>query len=447
MIWSNYNYIYDSPKHGHLLFNYLTGAFLDISDDDSYHTILQIQKNVNTFDFSKHEELHRFLLDNGIICQSDEFNEDVLYYKNVLAKSQTAYKVLVIVPTLDCNLSCPYCYEGKNKKKQSMSRETIENVKSYINSHIVAENTRYLNLIWYGGEPLLEYNTICEINEHILQMGINYKASIVTNGTLLSQAMINSFDKLNVHRIQLTFDGPKDNHDSKRFFKGGEGTFELLMKKSEMLHKYIEQGGAIDVHIRINVDATNQAECAVLFKELTDSFPRFRVYMAPLRQYHSCVGSINCFSSDTDVLEYMLSLYTEYGIDVVEYNSILKGAIPCMAECRNSTIIGPSGETYLCLNNVGDPKEVTGDIINGETNHYHVSMFRNGRLTVYNQTCIKCRNLWICGGGCPNSQYRNKVYGEKNEVCSPLRQLSVLNRYLDVRYEINKRNNQSANCY
>lgn len=109
---------------------------------------------------------------------------------------------------------------------------------------------------------------------------------------------------------------------------------------------------------------------------------------------------------------------------------------PCMAELESSMIIGPSGELYLCLNDVGDAKEIVGNIITGERNFSQLAKYRNGRLTTYNEGCAKCDLLWMCGGGCPNLQYRNKYHGESNEVCSPLKQREMLNKYLDIRYEI-----------
>ena len=80
MIWSKYNYEYKSRKHGRLLFNYLTGVFLDLNDDDVNEMVHVIKKSPDNYDFSSDPDLMTYLLDNGIIAEKDEDNEDILYY-------------------------------------------------------------------------------------------------------------------------------------------------------------------------------------------------------------------------------------------------------------------------------------------------------------------------------------------------------------------------------
>lgn len=436
MIWSKYNYEYSSDKHGRLLFNYLSGAFLDINDKDLYRQICRIKANNGNCDLLDDSNLKSFFIDNGIICENDETNEDILFYNNLRLRTQQAYKTLTIVPTLDCNLKCPYCYEGLDKPHISMNGNVVKHIKQYIDTHIRKQETRLLALIWYGGEPLLEFDTIRDISEYIKQKDIPFFGDITTNGTLLTEDKLKEFDKLNIRQVQISFDGPKEHHNSKRFFANNKGTFDLLMDKCKMLNTYVGTHNNFTVHIRINVDINNKDNSAVLFRELKNKFPLLSIYMAPLKQYHSCSNSVDCFSGDAEVLDYMISLYKDYGIDVVDYKSVLRGMRPCMAELESSIIIGPSGELYLCLNDVGDSKEIVGNIVTGEMNFSQLAKYRNGRLTTYNESCAECNLLWMCGGGCPNSQYRNKYHGERNEVCTPLKQKEMLNKYLDIRYEI-----------
>lgn len=436
MIWSKYNYEYSSDKHGRLLFNYLSGVFLDLNDKELYRQICRIKDNNGNCDFSDDSELQSFLIDNGIICENDETNEDILFYNNLKLRTQQAYKTLTLVPTLDCNLRCPYCYEELDKPHISMNSNVVKHIKHYIDTQVRKQKTRLLALIWYGGEPLLAFDTIRDISEYIKQSGISFFGDITTNGTLLTEEKLSEFDNLNIKQVQITFDGSKEHHDSKRFFASNKGTFDLLMDRCKMLNTYVETHKDFTVHIRINVDINNKDNSAVLFRELKNKFPLLNIYMAPLKQYHSCSNSVDCFSGDAEVLDYMISLYKDYGLDVVDHKSVLRGMRPCMAELESSMIIGPSGELYLCLNDVGDAKEIVGNIITGERNFSQLAKYRNGRLTTYNEGCAKCDLLWMCGGGCPNLQYRNKYHGESNEVCSPLKQREMLNKYLDIRYEI-----------
>ena len=438
MIWFKYNYEYTSKKHGRLLFNYLSGVFLDINDEEIFAQLEKIKEDPEKFDFSGDKELFSYLVDNGIICDRDETNEELLFYNNIRLRTQQSYKTLVIVPTLDCNLRCPYCYEGLNKPHTSMSREVIERVKHYIDTRIKKSETGLLGLLWYGGEALMAFDTICEITEYIKQKQIPFYGDLTTNGTLLTPDKLERFEELNIKQVQITFDGPREHHDKKRFFANNKGTFDLLIDRCKMLNQYVEKHKDFVVHLRINVDKSNKDGSVDLYKELKSSFPLLNVYVAPLKQYHGCSNQVDCFSGDEAVFDYLLSLYEDYGIDVVDYRSVLKGMRPCMAEMESSIIIGPSGEMYLCLNDVGDANEVVGNIMTEKLNMPLISKYRNARLTAYNEACNGCKIRWMCGGGCPESQYRNKYYGEHNEICTPLRKKRILNKYLDVRYDIQK---------
>ncbi|WP_347915830.1 4Fe-4S cluster-binding domain-containing protein [Clostridium saudiense] len=63
--------------------------------------------------------------------------------------------------TRRCNLSCKYCYEGNNKLAASMDIKTADKTIEFICKTIkkVDEN---INVIFHGGEPLLEYGAVSD---------------------------------------------------------------------------------------------------------------------------------------------------------------------------------------------------------------------------------------------------------------------------------------------
>ena len=81
MQWSEYNYIYESPKHGTLLFNLICGAFIDISDPEAKNEISKLKENPDAYDFSNVKENYEFLLSAGIICENDEDNRNIMNFK------------------------------------------------------------------------------------------------------------------------------------------------------------------------------------------------------------------------------------------------------------------------------------------------------------------------------------------------------------------------------
>ena len=60
---------------------------------------------------------------------------------------------LILLPTLDCNVACDYCFE--EKARLSLSRDQLGKVTNAILDHMAAQGTTRAELYWQGGEVLL----------------------------------------------------------------------------------------------------------------------------------------------------------------------------------------------------------------------------------------------------------------------------------------------------
>ncbi|MDR2291945.1 MAG: radical SAM protein [Prevotellaceae bacterium] len=437
MYWSKHNYIYKSRQHGYLLYNFLSGAFLDINENETRNEIYKIKKDINNYDFSDKQKIYNFLMSAGIICENDETNENIIRFRSTYSRFSRDFKILVIIPTLNCNLACTYCYAEKNLKSENMNTDVIDKLKDYIKEECYGK-VKKIYLEWYGGEPLLEFKIIKDLTSYIQSLNIPFHASIVTNGILLSEEKIKQLKDLNITEIQITLDGIKETHDKKRKFKNDKGTYDIIMKNITTLHSYAEKNKNIKVNIRINIDKDNKNEYHIVHSYIREHFPLFYPYPGIITQYQTCNSNINCFNNKTEIFEYFMHVYKQYNINPLEYQSIIKGVTPCMSESINTDMIGPKGEMYLCLKDVGDENEVIGNIFTGKTNIVLISEYCSGNLTLNNTECQKCKVLWLCGGGCPNHKYRNKKYGEHHDICNPIKNIEILKKFLDLHYEIKK---------
>lgn len=438
MIWSKYNYIYKSQKHGWLLFNLLSGTCLDISDDDDRKELLCIRDNIDTYDFSDKKELYDALQSNGIICFDDDENKNLIEYVTLSNMFNQHIRNLTIIPTLSCNLACTYCYAAKNLKNEIMSRPVIERLKEYINEQYTGiQSGVYLN--WYGGEPLLAFDIIKEISYYMKDKNIQYKAAIVTNAILLTKEKIELLDELNIKELQITLDGVKENHDRRRMFKNGSGTFDIILSNLSALYEYTKDKKDFIIDIRINVDKENESDYHTLYNEISNKYPSFRCYPGILRQYSTCNSSIRCFANQTEVADFLIRQYDKYNINSPMFFPYLKGLTSCMAESPYTNMVGPNGELYLCLKDVGDEKECIGDIFKGKTNTRLAACYGTGYLTFRSDECRDCNVVTLCGGGCANLKYRNKKYSESNDACVPFKNMTYLEKYLDIHYEQKKK--------
>jgi uncharacterized protein len=401
--------------------------------------LLKIRENVDDFDFSTKEEFKDMLLSSAIICEKDIYNINFSKFYALLGRFDGYERVLTVLPTLNCNLACPYCYEGVNLRNEKMTVEVIGKLKEYIKKEYY-EKIQSLKVQWYGGEPLLAFDVIQDISSYLTELQIPYTASMVTNATLLTKDKIELLDELKIREIQVTLDGMKQIHDKKRVYKNGRGTFDLIINNLSILHRYIKQKIEQDftVNIRVNIDKFNKDEYHVVHDFIHKEFPEFIVYPGILMQYTTCSSSIPCFVDQSEVASFYIEQYEKYGVTELQFYPFLKGMRNCMAESPYTDMVGPKGEMYLCLKDVGDRNEEIGSIFNGKTNIHMIANYCNGGLTFDDKTCSDCFVIGLCGGGCANLKYRNNKYKERNDVCVPYRDTAILEKYLDIHYEIIK---------
>lgn len=112
--------------------------------------------------------------------------------------------------TRDCNFRCSYCcYSGKYDGARShssvaMTKSTIDEAIHFIANARVKD--KGLNIVFYGGEPLLRFNLI----QYFLKKGTNVfpddtSYSISTNGSLLSDEIISWVVENNIS-LNLSYD-------------------------------------------------------------------------------------------------------------------------------------------------------------------------------------------------------------------------------------------------
>lgn len=135
--------------------------------------------------------------------------------------------------TTGCNLNCGYCYCPPTERND-MTQETAKSAVDYIVANLPV-NT---GLIFFGGEPLLKKDIIISVIDYANKIrrdsGFYMHFKVTTNGILLDEEFVN-YANQNHLEISISLDGIKQSHDYYRKFKSGEGTFDLLQPKIDLL--------------------------------------------------------------------------------------------------------------------------------------------------------------------------------------------------------------------
>ncbi len=149
---------------------------------------------------------------------------------------------LTLQITQNCNLRCSYCaYSGKYNQrthnKNTMSIETLQKSIDFVMKR--SDGVERLNIGFYGGEPLLEFQKIKEavgyINNKYAGRKVDY--SLTTNGTIFNDEIINFFIE-NEFNIMISLDGPREMHNRNRVFENGVGSFDKVMENLRHIKDY-----------------------------------------------------------------------------------------------------------------------------------------------------------------------------------------------------------------
>lgn len=139
--------------------------------------------------------------------------------------------------TQQCNFRCNYCIysEDHNKMQRSHSNKKMDftvakKAVDFLWEHSI--DSPDVNIGFYGGEPLLEFDLIKRIIEYSKKIfyGKTITYSITTNGSLLESDVVDYLVENGVS-LMISLDGPKSIHDSNRHFANGRGTYDDVMEK------------------------------------------------------------------------------------------------------------------------------------------------------------------------------------------------------------------------
>lgn len=146
--------------------------------------------------------------------------------------------------TQNCNLRCSYCvysdFYNAAQRVHSGKRMTLEVAKKavdFLAQHSI-DNDK-VNIGFYGGEPLMEFQLIKDIVEYAedILAGKEFSFSITTNATMLTPEIVAYFVAHDV-QLMVSLDGPKDIHDiNRRFAADGKGSFDTVIRNLKQIQK------------------------------------------------------------------------------------------------------------------------------------------------------------------------------------------------------------------
>ena len=419
---SEYNLLFKGPHGMTHLFNFCTRALvtLDQRAEQVYRDLMQGKPVTDPTMFA---ELLR-----GRFAVPAEIDERAWIRTSYYAARFVQHNLgLTIAPTLRCNFGCSYCFEDPGGATD-MDARTMEDLCAFVK--FLMPRMRTVGITWYGGEPTLRIDIIRTLSRRFRSIcqenNVRYGAGMITNGYLLDQLTDEDFKELALGSIQITIDGPRDVHNSRRPLRGGGDTYDRIIRNV----KRIAILNRCQVSLRVNVDQLNVSYVRSLLLDLKghglDEHPSVIVNLAPVHALskfcrnidHHCLAPSQYSAIEPD-------LYIEAarsGFPYACYPITPWGT--CGATRLHAYVVDPDGHLQKCWNTVGHPDKRVG----------HISDLKLAEPLLHTGTpllqrwlnwdplqtdCSQCRYFPLCQGGCPfKSLYPDEVREISSNQCS-----------------------------
>lgn len=152
--------------------------------------------------------------------------KDILHPGSVPIEGTTITSLDMDV-TVDCNLTCDYCFKEKSKKH--MPLKTAQDAIIWL--IIASGNAKKIKVTFIGGEPLLRFNMIKKLvpfaKRRVYQSGKEISFGMTTNGTIITKEILDFWKKWRLG-FHTSIDGCPIVQDRHRHFANGQGTSPIL---------------------------------------------------------------------------------------------------------------------------------------------------------------------------------------------------------------------------
>ena len=355
-------------------------------------------------------EINQYFIDQGFIVNYNELEALELLSRKSCGLSNTIN--LTICPTMNCNFDCSYCFEKHRTGK--MSTEVQESIINFIKKTIKNGRIKFLNITWFGGEPLLAVDVIENLSKRIIEVtnqeNVKYYANIITNGYLLTQEIVDKLSNVKINSYQITLDGIGDIHNKTRHLINKEPTFDKII--SNLVN--IKFKGIVNIRHNLYADNTEEVEpLREYVKELAKKSGNNIFYYPAFTHKNN-----NALEKEEQINYLNIEDFGKYEINKKIQNFTTYNGSYCGAHTLNFIVVDELGNLYRCWEDSGDIKKSYGKIekwdmvnpIETATNPQILIDYINTGGAIRDKECLECVWLPICQGGCPHNRlFYNKV--------------------------------------
>ncbi|MGB8455324.1 MAG: radical SAM protein [Anaerocolumna sp.] len=319
-----------------------------------------------------------------------------------ISLKQEIFLDITVVMTHKCNLTCIYCFESKQ-----MLNSTSRNIKFDVDRLLkylynLLDKNAYTKVIirFFGGEPLIEKDSIILIMNSLLRQYTNIKivGVVFTNAYSLNEDTCVRLRNSGIKIIHTTLDGYDKSHNLHKTKLNGEGTFGIIFNNISTSLKYFQ------VTVRVNISKLNIDDIGLLFKQLALNERKGELKLDIRKLNYNGIKNNDIYLSDAefmilyiDYLKIALSLNLDCIVLPQKQNHY------CVANNKDAFIIEPYGGILRCTEEIGDPTRIYTDI---ENSFFDEEEHSKWMQSDYHNKCKDCLVFELCRGKCPRERVR-----------------------------------------
>ena len=370
------------------------------------------------------------LLENGFLVENRASDRRALDDYLTGVKSSTEELNVTLLTTLQCNFACDYCFQGDhgdyNLHADKMSLETAGRVGDWLERELDRVRPERFVFTFFGGEPLLNLPVMYLLAERMWNAtesrGVSMFVNIITNGLLLTPAVVDRMLPYGLNGIKITLDGDHDTHNRMRPLRGGQGTFDRIVENIRRVagRCRISIGGnfdesSVDSYPAL-LDFLKEQDFAdklvkVNFKPIIRAEPLQPKGIIPLTPVGASRKPLNgtcmtsagaghgstCDSCDflDDKMSFLRDETRRHGF--TPHDGVHNG--PCHVHMQHAHTIGPDGSLYPCPGFTGQLATSTGHVDDRSEPVREAARLKFDRLDPWKE-CGDCAFIPVCAGGC-----------------------------------------------
>ncbi len=351
-----------------------------------------------------------------------------------------------------CNLDCKYCFYLEKESlypKTTNWKMTEDVLETYIRQYITSQDAPLINFAWQGGEPTLLgvdfFRKVVELQKKYAD-GKQIENALQTNGILLDDRW-GEFLAENKFLVGLSIDGPRELHDRYRVDKGGQPTFDRVIRG---LHYLTRHGVEFNTLTVVQKDNSYQPLKVYRFlKEVGSGFMQFIPIVERITPTPGADGLVLIgphFEKEAQVSEwsvepeqygkFLCAIFDEWVrhdvgryfvqfFDVALESWLGMDASLCIfaKTCGRAMAIEHNGDLYSCDHYVYPGNKlgnITEQPLRALVDSPAQVKFGLDKLDSLPQYCRICEVRFACNGECPKHRFIRTPDGEDglNYLCA-----------------------------